>query len=214
VLHIDPSRLKPWIGDPPRVSAPDVPGYRIIAHERFNVTTGTLAGFALIPLWGFLIAGAVAMLGGRTSYDASLSLSTILYGAIVGLVLVPVLHEAVHGLAALLAGAKPSYGIGPGFAYTTFRDPVPRLPYLAIGLAPLVLLTIASVILASHWNALAGWLVFFGVVNASGAIGDLWMSWRIIRQPRTAIFFDLADGFAVLIPEHEAQEVVESVDRV
>jgi hypothetical protein len=207
MLHIDPARIRPWFGDPPRAVAPHVEGYRLVAHERFNITTGTIAGFVLIPLWAFLIIGAVATLGGRSSYGADFSLGTLLLGAFVALIAVPVLHEALHGLVALLFGARPSYGIGPGFAYTTFREPLARLPYLAIGLAPLVVLTLASVAIAANWDAVAGWVIFFAIVNASGAIGDLWMSWRIARQPRSAIFYDLADGFAVLAPEHDVPVV-------
>jgi hypothetical protein len=205
MLHIDPARIRPWFGDPPRASAPEVDGYRQVAHERFNITTGTIAGFVLIPLWTFLIIGAVAALGGRSSYGVDFSVGTILLGAFVALIAVPVVHEAVHGIVAMLFGARPSYGIGPGFAYTTFREPVPRNPYLAIGLAPLVVLTIASVMVAANWDAVAGWVIFFAIVNASGAIGDLWMSWRILRQPRSAIFYDLADGFAVLVPERDVR---------
>ena len=35
--------------------------------------------------------------------------------------------------------------------------------------------------------------------HASGAIGDLWMAERILRLPRQAIFYDLADGFAAVV---------------
>jgi hypothetical protein len=195
--------MRPWIGDPPRADAPDVEGYALVSHERFNITTGSIAGFVLIPLWVFVIIGAVSLLGGRSDFTATFSISTFVGGAFVALILVPLLHEGVHGIVAMLFRARPSYGIGPGFAYTTFREPLRRVPYLAVGLAPLIVLTVASVVLATRIDAFAGWIVFFAVVNASGAVGDLWMSWRIMRHPRDAMFFDLADGFAVLIPSHE-----------
>jgi hypothetical protein len=201
MLHIDPARIRPWLGDPPRAAAPEVPGYRLVAHERFNITSGTIAGLVLIPLWAFLIIGGVAALGGRSSYGADFSLGTIALGAFIALVAVPVVHEAVHGFVAVIFRARPSYGIGPGFAYTTFQEPLARSPYLAIGLAPLVVLTLGSIVLAANWDAGAGWVIFFAIVNASGAIGDLWMAWRILNQPRGALFYDLADGFAVLVPD-------------
>jgi hypothetical protein len=120
---------------------------------------------------------------------------------VIALLLVPLLHEAVHGLAAMLAGVKPSYGIGLGFAYTTFPDPVGKRPYLAIGLAPLVVLSALGIPLAAIWEGGTGAVIFFLVVNAAGAIGDLWMSSKIVRQPADALFVDLADGFAVYVPE-------------
>jgi hypothetical protein len=198
---IDPSRLKPWIGDPPRTSAPEIPGYVLVAHERFNMGHGAIAGFVLIPVWTFVLVAAIGALGGRTDYAAALTIPNLLLGALIALALVPVLHEVVHGLVAILLGARPSYGIGPGFAYTTFREPMGRAAYLTVGLAPLVVLSAAGVALAARWDTGAGWCLFFAVVNASGAVGDLWMSWRIVRQPRGARYVDLADGFAVLLPE-------------
>ncbi|HUG15166.1 MAG TPA: DUF3267 domain-containing protein [Thermomicrobiales bacterium] len=194
--------MKPWIGDPPRVSAPVTPGHVLASHERFNIATGAITGFVLIPFWAYLVVAAVRLSGGRSDYSVTFSMWTIVGGAFVGLILVPVVHEAIHGMAAVVCRTRPSYGIGPGFAYTTFHEPLRRVPYLFVGLAPLVVLTIACVVVAARFDSIAGWFVFFAVINAGGAIGDLWMSWRIIRQPRCAIFYDLADGFAVLVPEH------------
>jgi hypothetical protein len=183
-----------------------MPGYVQVAYERLEMGKMTILGFVLIPVWSFLFVGAIGALGGRSSYSFHATIWTLLMGAFVALIAVPVLHELVHGLAGALCGARPAYGIGPGFAYTTFREPLTRVPYLVIGLAPLVVLSAICVVLASRWDMGAGWLLFFAIVNAAGAIGDLWMSWRIVRQPRSAIFFDLADGFAVLAPEARQRE--------
>jgi hypothetical protein len=125
----------------------------------------------------------------------------MLLGTPLILVALPVVHELIHGLAALLCGARPSYGVGPGYAYTTFREPVGRSAYLLIGLAPLAIISLVCVVCASRWDAGANWLLVFAAVNGGGAIGDIWMGWRIVQQPRSAIFFDLADGFAVLVPQ-------------
>jgi len=200
VLSLDPARIKPWIGEPPRTSVPETPGYAQIAHEKLNMATGSIAGFVLIPVWWFIFAAAITLFGGTDSITISVDLPRLLLGAFVALVAVPVSHEVVHGLAALVVGVRPSYGIGPGFAYTTFPDPLRKFPYLFVGLAPLVVLSILSVLIAVNSERLASLMLFFAVVNAAGAIGDLWMSWRILRHPRDAIFYDLADGFAVLTP--------------
>jgi hypothetical protein len=68
-----------------------------------------------------------------------------------------------------------------------------------VGLAPLLVLSVACVTLALAWPAAAGYLLLAAIVNASGAIGDLWMAWRTLRLPRAALFYDLADGFAALV---------------
>jgi hypothetical protein len=126
----------------------------------------------------------------------------IVLGASIALVVVPFIHEAAHGLAALVLGAKPAFGVGPGYAYTTFREPMGRWAYLTVGLAPLVSGSVSGMLLAVAWAGGREWVIFACIVNAAGAIGDLWMSWRILKLPRNAIYYDLADGFAALVPSH------------
>ncbi len=194
-------RLRPWIGEPPRTSPPNIAGYRLKTHQRFDMWRGSIAGMILIPFWWVFFSVTVGMLGGRYISEVAVTLPNLLLGSVVALVLVPLLHEAVHGFAAMLAGVRPSYGIGPGFAYTTFPNPVGKRPYLMIGLAPLVVLSAIGLPLAVVWDAATGMILFCLVVNAAGAIGDLWMSWRIALQPGDALFVDLADGFAVFVPD-------------
>ncbi|HYI14082.1 MAG TPA: DUF3267 domain-containing protein [Thermomicrobiales bacterium] len=198
------ARIRPWIGEPPRTSPPEIDGYRLNTHQRFNMLQGSIVGMVLIPFWWMFFSVTTALLGGRYISGGTVTLSNLLFGIVIALVLVPLLHEAVHGIAAMLAGVRPSYGIGPGFAYTTFLDPVGKRPYLTIGLAPLVVLSAIGLPLAALWDAATGAILFFLVVNAAGAIGDIWMSWRIAFQPRDALFVDLADGFAVFVPEPTA----------
>ncbi len=164
----------------------------------------TIVGFVLIPVWWFVIVALVALAGGPEESSFAITAKTFVAGALIALVAVPVLHELVHGIAGMLVGVRPAYGVGPGFAYTTFREPLGKWQYLAVGIAPLVVLTVLSVLVAARWESIANAAIFFAVVNAAGAIGDLWMSWRIIRAPRAAIFYDLADGFAVLVPERQS----------
>ena len=116
-----------------------------------------------------------------------------------------VLTELTHGLVMRLAGATPRYGIiwkglmlyatSPGFAYQ-------RNTYVGILLAPFVLISVLVVlgiwlVPGSPWTAL---LVLCGVVNASGASGDLWMTQIVLRYPRTACVMDARDGLRVFVP--------------
>lgn len=193
--------IRPWIGDPPRTEPPERPGYVELSRERLNMGPLTILGFVLIPVWWYVIVGLVVLAGGPEGSSFSINLKTLVFGALIALVAVPVLHELVHGIAGMLVGVKPAYGVGAGFAYTTFREPLGKWQYLAVGLAPLVVLTVLAVFVAARWESVANAAIFLAVINAAGAIGDLWMSWRIVRAPRSAIFYDLADGFAVLVPE-------------
>jgi len=193
--------IRPWIGDPPRTDPPEHVGYVELSRERLRMGPMTVVGFVLIPVWWYVIATLVMLAGGSKSLSFAIDGRSLVFGLLIALVAVPVIHELIHGVAGKLVGVKPAYGVGPGFAYTTFREPLGKWQYLAVGLAPLVVLTILSVIVAARFESAAIGAIFFAVINAAGAIGDIWMSWRIVRAPRGAIFYDLADGFAVLIPD-------------
>lgn len=194
------NELTPWFGEPPHTTPPDLPGYQQVALERLNIGKVTVAGMLLIPMWAIGITGLIAVLGGRTEYSMQFSFVGLLLIVLL-LFLVILVHEIVHGVVAALLGARPSFGVGPGFAYTTFLSPMGKVGYLAVGLAPLVLMTAAAVGVALAWPSLAGWMIVAATINASGAIGDLWMAARIVRAPAGAQFHDLADGFAVYAPD-------------
>lgn len=126
-----------------------------------------------------------------------------------------VLHEWLHGMTMKLFGAKPQYGFKwkqllfyatcPGHAFQ-------RNHYIAVALAPLVVLTIVFILgmwllSGTGWVALLG---ICGVLNASGAIGDLWMSGIALRYPTVAYIVDEQDGMRVFLPDSNASETPSS----
>ena len=124
---------------------------------------------------------------------------------LVAILLTFVLHEATHGLVMRALGARPQYGIlwksamlyatSPGFSYR-------RNSYIVISLAPLVVLS-ALVVLGmwlmqgTLWVAV---LAVCGAFNASGAIGDVWISTIVLRYAPTARIVDERDGIRVYLP--------------
>ncbi len=175
--------------------------------ERLAIGRLSVVAIVLLPVWAFVFLAIVGLLGGRDSYGFEFDLSglmTAAFGTVLVVVLVTLVHEAVHGLAGLAQGAKPAFGVGPGFAYTTFFQPINKLNFLVIGISPLIVISILCVAIALLVPSLAGWMIFTAVFNATGAIGDLWMIWRILRSPRGAMFFDLADGFMVYAPKPQS----------
>ena len=198
--------LRPWIGEPPPNEPPVLDGYTVVAREQFDIVRMSLVGLVAMLGWWLVFAALIEWLGGREIGRFIVTFWSFVGGVVIALVLVPLLHEAVHGLAAMTVGERPSFGIGPGFFYTTIQRPVNKPAYLLIALAPLVILSVAGVALAAVWDELAGLALLFLIVNASGAIGDLWMAWRIAFQPGDALFVDLAEGFAVLVPSDPASD--------
>ena len=126
--------------------------------------------------------------------------------AIAGVVVTFVLHELTHGLTMQLFGAKPKYGIiwkglmlyatSPGYAYR-------RNNYVVISLAPFVFISVLVVlgmwiVQGTAWVAL---LAVCGIVNASGTVGDMWITMIVLRYAATAYVMDERDGIRVFLPK-------------
>lgn len=115
------------------------------------------------------------------------------------------LHEWIHGLAIRWAGHKPRYGmkLSQGVFYATADDAYfPRNQFVVIALAPLVVLTVggmAAMLLVS--DTLAYYVGLLVVINAAGAIGDLWMSWEALCYPAHALVRDEADRIRIYMPD-------------
>jgi hypothetical protein len=193
-----------WLQGPRRVP-PDPPGYRRVAYDRIPMNRVTLLGLISAPIWLGLFLFVSGVLGGPREISFHISFMDVLIALVLLLVVVPVVHEAVHGIVAQLTGAHPSYGVGPGYAYTTFLEPVGKGEYLLIGLAPLVVLSVIGLAVLVLVPSITGLTLVFLVGNAAGAVGDIWMAWRTRLLPAGVRIYDLADGFVAYLPEREDQ---------
>jgi hypothetical protein len=154
-----------------------------------------------------MIFSSIAISVGKMSSEGNFRLGLGEMGlAVAGIVLTFVLHELTHGLTMQMFGASPKYGIiwkglmlyatSPGYAYR-------RNNYVVISLAPFVFIS-ALVILGmwllqgTPWVALLG---ICGIVNASGAIGDVWITMIVLRYAAAAYVMDERDGIRVFLPK-------------
>lgn len=192
------------IGVQPRTEPPDPPGFCRVVYERIPLQRLSLISLATIPVWAVFFGVLIILIGAPDAFAVTIQFQDILLVFAIVLIGVPVVHEAVHGLVAWLLGLRPSYGVGLGFAYTTFRDPVSRSGYILVSLTPLVLISVVGLALVPVWPFGLGHLLVFLVVNAVGAIGDIWVAWRTWSLPAGVRIYDLADGYAVYLPEESA----------
>lgn len=125
---------------------------------------------------------------------------------LVGVAVMIVLHELVHGVTMMRFGAKPKYGVllsGLMFYATADGFAFQRNNYLTVALSPLVILSVLVLIcLAAPLSPfLATMLIVCGAFNAAGAIGDLWIVRIVSRYPAHAFVIDERDGVRVFMPE-------------
>jgi Putative zincin peptidase len=111
-----------------------------------------------------------------------------------------VLHELVHGLFFLtFTGSRPHFGLKQMYAYACAPDwYIPRNQFLVVGLAPLILITLAGFLLLPLLSPiLATFTLFAMAVNASGAIGDLYTVLWLLRFPADAFVCDHGEKFTI-----------------
>ncbi len=182
---------------------PDVPGYRLVKQERIPIGRASMIGLISAPIWLAGFAALARLLGGYQHPSVHVTFVGVIIALLILTLIMPFVHEAIHGLFALIFGARPSFGVGAGFAYTTFRKPVRTIPYLVIGLAPLVLISVAGVTILGTTSFYPGQTLVFLVGNGAGAFGDLWVARMVFDLPRSCLITDLADGFAYYLPKEQ-----------
>jgi len=123
-------------------------------------------------------------------------LAWILLNILAYIVILPV-HEAIHGLVFFLWGGKPYFGTKLPFAlYCGAKEQLfRRNQYLVVGLAPLVVITLAAIIFTLAVPGLASYVLFGTVGNFSGAAGDVWVAQRLWRQPSHILVEDTQTGY-------------------
>ncbi|MBO0784095.1 MAG: DUF3267 domain-containing protein [Ktedonobacteraceae bacterium] len=129
-----------------------------------------------VTLWGALLWFLVNMLG--------------------YIIILPV-HELIHGLVFLLWGGRPYFGAKlPLALYCGARNQLFRRNYyLTVGLAPLLVLTLASIIFTVLVPSLAFYTLFASIGNFAGAAGDIWVAVRLQRLPGDVLVEDTNSGY-------------------
>jgi hypothetical protein len=166
------------------------PGYVLLRKGTLNLGLLSVLSLVALPPAFVFFAFVTGPLGGPIDLrDGEFSIQVdpvgLLLVLIVALVVLPVVHELVHGAVAALCGGKPVYGI-----------------YAAILLAPLMVLSIVGVALMPITpGILRGPLLAFLITNASGAVGDIASLTQLFRLPADALIADTSHGFEVYARE-------------
>lgn len=182
------------------------PGYRLfrsidLSKELRLLVILNLIGLALFVIFGALFFRLALMLR-PAELAAGTSWSVLHLGVsfVVAFSAVILLHELVHGAFFwLFTRETPRFGLRSGYAFAAAPGWfIPRNQYLAIGLAPLVLLSLAGVVLLAFapLSWLPGVLIALAT-NASGAIGDILIVTWLLRLPSSTLVQDFGDAVSI-----------------
>lgn len=120
-----------------------------------------------------------------------------LFGSLVAAIIVVLFfHEGLHGAVGAAFGYKPIFGFEPPLVYTTFNGAIRRTHFMAIALAPLLVLDVIFIGLyvAGVFRLFVN-LCF--AVNTIGAVGDMWIVLKLLPHDSTSVVQDTKSGITV-----------------
>jgi hypothetical protein len=99
-------------------------------------------------------------------------------------------------------GGKPSYGAGIAYFilpyfYATSKTVFPRNQYIVIAIAPLVVISLVVIGIMAAFPSIAHWMFIPFIMNASGAVGDMWVTRNVLRYPKHVILEDRKTGLII-----------------
>jgi hypothetical protein len=171
-----------------------------------------VAGLVVLVISGWLFTAAVFWLRPEDAAAQMRFISVhslieliVLIFSILGLTAANlILHEAIHGIFFwIFTRSRPKFAFRGVYAYAAAPGWfLSRNAYLITGLAPLVLISLAGLMviwLVPASALLAVWFVL--IMNASGAVGDLFTTLWVLRQNPRSYFQDLGDNITHYAPQ-------------
>jgi hypothetical protein len=111
-----------------------------------------------------------------------------------------ILHEFVHGIFfGVITREMPKFGFRGTYAFAAApKWFIPRNPYIWIGISPLIVLSFGGIFLIPILPISLLYAYIFGlVINATGAIGDVYIVAWLLLQPGETLISDQGDMIVV-----------------
>jgi Putative zincin peptidase len=170
---------------------------------RSSAVTWTVLGAGVMALGLGLFAFPSILRAGSAGGTFQIGLVDIVLVVALTVLLV-IGHEAIHGLAMLCFGARPSFGtilvggVVPAVYATAEGYRFTRSRFLAVAAAPAVVISVLG--LMACLGPWAGYLIVPLAIHLGGCVGDGFAGWRVLREPPGAVCEDLRDGIRFYRP--------------
>lgn len=158
------------------------------------IAAGTFGWLVWIIHGPEIFGGIVNVETDGDSFEMSSNLIDLVIPFGTALLVTVIVHEALHGLAFRRVGYDVEYGVilRKGVFYTAALEQYQRREDLFhVALIPLVLISLAAIplLFVSHpVVAITAYLVL--ILNTSGSVGDIYMTWRLWRMPAGTLLYD------------------------
>lgn len=190
-----------------------VPSGTVSLKKTFDLTAMVIWSLVLLVLSGLLVGAVLAIMnsnGSSTPVSFSISSPVDLLMGLGGLLLVTfvmvIVHEGLHGVVFwLITRERPKFTFKWYYASASAEGwYLPRMPYLAATLMPLVVITTAGLAVIPFITGFLQILVILLVVfNASGCAGDAVVAWRLYRLPPGTLSLDSGDEVHFYTPSQD-----------
>lgn len=163
------------------------------ANNRRVIVALNLVGVVLLFLFGWLFFQIALAIRPEIENISGVLSGLNLLGLVLGVVVVLILHEVIHGIFFwLFARARPRFGLHIFYAYAAAPDwYFPRNHFLVIGLAPFVCLTLVGLSLLPIVSVqVVPVLILALSFNAAGSVGDFAVTGWLATQPKTLMIHD------------------------
>jgi Putative zincin peptidase len=171
-----------------------------------------LAAVPLLLLYGWLFSRIIDYLRAlNPSAKGTWGLFTAFSGLgvvalILSIIFMLVFHELIHGAFFwIFTGEQPKFALKAAYAYAAAPDCyLPRIQYAIVGLSPLFVISILSVISATFISStIVPYLIYIATFNAAGALGDLVVVAWVLRQSPLTVIQDKGDKYISFKPDNE-----------
>lgn len=166
---------------------PEIAGYetemKTISMLKANIVAlivmaaaGLLGLVVMYAIWGGISVGR--------PWSAPLFLVFIVVGIVV--------HELIHGFTWMYVTRSGfrhlRFGMLPGGVYCHIDVPMSKRKYVIGALMPLWLMSVVPFLLSFVTHSL--WLMLFGAIFISAAMGDVMIVWAIRKEPHDTLVYD------------------------
>lgn len=195
----------------PTRSLPD--DYVLIRNLDLSQNLGIMVLLSLASLVMFVVSGFFFQFLARLIHPSILTDVTISFSGsnsgsffnfllflFLVVVVMIILHEGIHGLFFwLFTGDRPKFGFKGSYAYAAAPSwYLPKNAYLMIALSPLVILSglglAALMIVPTAWIPA---IILFITLNASGAVGDIYVTGWLLKHSEDLLIQDFGDRMHV-----------------
>ena len=182
----------------PKIDRSPPDGYQPGYILRYPILVLNIAAIAMLFVIAPLLGGVMWRAGIAALVPEFLLSPLDSAGLLAVTVMTTVIHELIHGSVLRYYGYRVTYGVSLRLlvAYAAaFGQFQQRRHALVNALAPLVSITavMAPLLLISNQYAVAAACIAL-VTNITGAVGDIYVTWRLLQLPRRTLLYDVDPG--------------------